>query len=518
MSDADIKMLFEGDDRGLLRSFLAINGAVKQVDQNLSEVGKSAKKVTSSAAETTSGFKSLLNESVKIAAGIGLWQGAIKASQMALAEYKNEMADVARKQKEAASLSDKIHQGQIGLLKPSEQRDIGALQEFMRKNAGAAGVGIEESMAMGSAVRANAPDLNWRQAAGVGISIAGAGWIKDKKQFADLVGNLQDTFSDSSQDDVLDLATYLLDKSGADATKAAGLEKLIAQSKEVGLNPAEMFAVGVNALGKGYDTKALSSIIDMTSRNIEPVKGAFGRSLTEKDKIGNQLAGMNSQQRWEWIKTNPAQAEKYFGAEVTKMLPVIKPEEISQTLGKLTNAQRYNAFSVVTDVYKEQPENSAAIFEQKANSLIEGLVSGDPWRAAAGKARQQMYLNFAATDMSVGNRTRILNKMDYFSGKDNQAFIDQSLIEAEYQRNYYAPGKVKKLVSGGYLGGNNQTIDVDNPNANPELYGYFKALTDSLVEMKKETEILVKKLEENSKKTEANTRATNGGGVVLPLN
>lgn len=43
MADEDIKMLFEGDDRGLLRSFLAINGAVKQVDENLNQIGKKAK-------------------------------------------------------------------------------------------------------------------------------------------------------------------------------------------------------------------------------------------------------------------------------------------------------------------------------------------------------------------------------------------------------------------------------------------------------------------------------------------
>ncbi len=122
MADEDIKMLFEGDDRGLLRSFLAINGAVKQVDENLNQIGKKAKAGNTEFSAMNGLLKTATTSAVGFVGSFASFGSVLKIAK----DYNEQLKEMIGLQKEYKTAAASTEQLAIKIANLPGRKDLSA--------------------------------------------------------------------------------------------------------------------------------------------------------------------------------------------------------------------------------------------------------------------------------------------------------------------------------------------------------------------------------------------------------
>lgn len=379
---------------------------------------------------------------LSIATGFISAEGAIKLANVAVNSMKRDYEDLIRRQKEAGDAVLKLAQNTIKAAGITGAGMTDQLQKDFVSTGAAFGMTTQEVSGayQGYRVAGLADQQTSMEAT---RRIAKLNDIVDVNQTAEMAGQLKYAVPKLSAKESVNLAAFFTEQARGDAEKTKGALLGIQQLTEGDVDPEKAMAVAASFIQKGYSGKQMQTYSGMVLSPMEKVSSGVGRSLTEKQKLQNEYAGLSNEQRMEWLSANPDKAAALFGAQAVKMAPAISPEDVASARSGLT---KWKEDAYMDEVLKKSAGQQAFLLNEVADR---GLAAAEQSKLSpsakgpAGVTRDQV------------NAWLDQNPMEWGPGLDwaNRAFVKTKLNMTDYMGGQSYMEGAQEYLTGRYKGG-----------------------------------------------------------------
>lgn len=482
------KMDFEvtaNPDKAIADLSKIINKQDKMIGK-LRTQNREAKKTGQAMGDMGSGLGKMATDAATFAAGMVSAQAAIAGGRKLIQLFKDEYADLLRKQKEAAA-------GSMSFAKASTSAFIdhigsGGLDKNVEKLKAAAGasknISMSEAAALYGIYTGARPTATVDEAIGA-VSKSDFGGIgKDRRRLVNMVGQIQNLIPDKSTDDAFDIATMLIAQSGERADQLPGAMQGLFKLKAMGADPEKSLARLTHAVQQKQKPRIFSTMattLAMTPREKiarRPGSGPVDPVTAAK----NEIAGKSPDFVMAWADENPEKAALAFGSTWASVAPAFGPGVGSRGLAAMQAAQTGDLYATEVAARKKSGYYSMVQVGESNKALVEQLQAGNMDYVRTGQIRDMVEKTLrSAPGVTAAGRKWAMARMDAgaFFGED---YGDAALGVVDKAREKFGQPTTEYMglsLGPGPTAGFGTTM-IANPSYDPELVKVLDKLADQI--------------------------------------